>query len=79
MLHRLYNQSKVEILQTSTGRPIFEAESPDELALVNAAYSYDCCLINRSPNHTLISVPGQGVFEYEVLKVKYKNLFKNNF
>ncbi|XP_055601300.1 phospholipid-transporting ATPase VD isoform X2 [Uranotaenia lowii] len=53
----------------SDRRPIFEAESPDELALVNAAYSYDCCLINRSPNHVLVNVPGDGVVEYEILKV----------
>lgn len=53
----------------SDRRPIFEAESPDELALVNAAYSYDCCLINRSPNHVLVNVPGEGVVEYEVLKI----------
>uniref|UniRef100_A0A1Q3G1B8 Phospholipid-transporting ATPase n=1 Tax=Culex tarsalis TaxID=7177 RepID=A0A1Q3G1B8_CULTA len=53
----------------SDRRPIFEAESPDELALVNAAYSYDCCLINRSPNHVLVNVPGDGVIEYEVLKI----------
>ncbi|XP_055643308.1 phospholipid-transporting ATPase VD isoform X2 [Toxorhynchites rutilus septentrionalis] len=53
----------------SDRRPIFEAESPDELALVNAAYSYDCCLINRSPNHVLVNVPGDGVVEYEVLKI----------
>ncbi|XP_055381993.1 phospholipid-transporting ATPase VA isoform X2 [Condylostylus longicornis] len=51
------------------GRPIFEAESPDELALVNAAYSYDCCLLNRSPNHILVNVPGSGILEYEVLKI----------
>ncbi|XP_062707400.1 phospholipid-transporting ATPase VD isoform X2 [Aedes albopictus] len=53
----------------SDRRPIYEAESPDELALVNAAYSYDCCLINRSPNHVLVNVPGEGVVEYEVLKI----------
>ncbi|XP_050100213.1 phospholipid-transporting ATPase VA isoform X1 [Anopheles aquasalis] len=50
-------------------RPIYEAESPDELALVNAAFSYDCCLVNRSPNHVLVSVPREGVIEFEVLKV----------
>ncbi|GAB0089123.1 Phospholipid-transporting ATPase [Sergentomyia squamirostris] len=53
----------------SNGRPIFEAESPDELALVNAAFTYDCCLLNRSPNHVLISLPGTGVTEFEVLKI----------
>lgn len=55
--------------QSPLGRPIYEAESPDELALVNAAYAYGCCLINRSPNHTLVNVPGEGITEFEVLKV----------
>lgn len=50
-------------------RPIFEAESPDELALVNAAYSYDCCLVNRGPQHLVVSAFNRGVFEYEILKV----------
>ncbi|XP_059615046.1 phospholipid-transporting ATPase VB isoform X2 [Phlebotomus argentipes] len=53
----------------SNGRPIFEAESPDELALVNAAFTYDCGLINRSPNHVLANVPAAGVAEFDVLKV----------
>lgn len=50
-------------------RPIYEAESPDELALVNAAYSYDCCLVNRGPQHLVVSAFNRGVFEYEILKV----------
>lgn len=51
------------------GRPIYEAESPDELALVNAAFSYESCLVNRSPNHILVNTVGTGLVEYEVLKV----------
>lgn len=62
------NTSRPEISVTD-GRPIFEAESPDELALVNAAFSYDCCLLNRSPNHILVNTVDNGVCEYEVLKV----------
>lgn len=56
-------------ISISDGRPIFEAESPDELALVNAAFSYETCLINRSPNHILVNAIGRGQIEYEVLKV----------
>lgn len=37
--------------------------------MVNAAYSYDCCLINRSPNRLLVNVPNVGLVEYEVLKI----------
>lgn len=49
---------------------MYEAESPDELALVNAAYSYDCCLLNRSPNHILVSMPtAAATVEYEILKI----------
>ncbi|XP_001964882.3 phospholipid-transporting ATPase VA isoform X2 [Drosophila ananassae] len=58
------------IYRTADGRPLYEAESPDELALVNAAYSYDCCLLNRSPNHILVSMPTTGTpVEYEILKI----------
>lgn len=51
------------------GRPIYEAESPDELALVNAAFSYDTCLISRTPSHILVKAIGRGLIEYEVLKI----------
>ncbi|XP_055539760.1 phospholipid-transporting ATPase VD isoform X2 [Wyeomyia smithii] len=64
-----FQKSQSQGSTPSDRRPIFEAESPDELALVNAAYSYDCCLINRSPNHVLVNAPGEGVVEYEVLKI----------
>lgn len=37
--------------------------------MVNAAFSYDTCLINRSPNHILVNTIGHGLVEYEVLKV----------
>lgn len=57
------------VTPTADGRPLFEAESPDELALVNAAFSYDCCLVNRSPHHIIVNAFDQGPFEYEVLKV----------
>ncbi|EDW57650.1 phospholipid-transporting ATPase VD isoform X1 [Drosophila virilis] len=65
------NQTKTQtIYRTADGRPLYEAESPDELALVNAAYSYDCCLLNRSPNHILVSMPTAGAtVEYEILKI----------
>lgn len=68
-LFRLQSSPTINVTPSPDGRPIFEAESPDELALVNAAYSYDCCLVNRSPNHILVNVPGEGLEEYEILKV----------
>merc|ERR1719209_1696516 len=50
-------------------RPIYEAESPDELALVDAAYVYNCRLINRTPAVVTVSLPGEGVVQYQVLHV----------
>lgn len=50
-------------------KPIFEAESPDELALVGAAYSYNCKLRRRTPNAVMVSSPNEGVMEYELLQV----------
>ncbi|ALC38973.1 CG33298 [Drosophila busckii] len=65
------NPNKTQkIYRAADGRPLYEAESPDELALVNAAYSYECCLLNRSPNHILVSMPTAGAtVEYEILKI----------
>ena len=50
-------------------RPIYEAESPDELALVDAAFAYNCKLLKRSPTSVVVSLPGDGMLEYEVLHV----------
>lgn len=50
-------------------KPIYEAESPDELALVDAAYKYGCRLLRRSLHNILIFLPGYGLCEFEVLHV----------
>ncbi|KAJ4435962.1 hypothetical protein ANN_18585 [Periplaneta americana] len=50
-------------------KPIFEAESPDELALVDAAYSYNCRLVKRTPHFATVALPGEGVLEFEILQV----------
>jgi len=39
-------------------RPIYEAESPDELALVEAAYAYNCRLLQRTPKHLRVAMAG---------------------
>ncbi|ODN06541.1 putative phospholipid-transporting ATPase VD [Orchesella cincta] len=49
-------------------KPIYEAESPDELALVQAAYAYNCRLVQRTPQTIKVSVPGEGAVEYKVLQ-----------
>ncbi|KAG8248872.1 putative phospholipid-transporting ATPase VB [Homalodisca vitripennis] len=50
-------------------KPIYEAESPDELALVETAYCYNCRLTKRTPSTASVSLPGQGLLEYNILKI----------
>ena len=50
-------------------RPIYEGESPDELALVDAAYAYNCKLLRRSPTSAVVCLPTEGVLDFEVLHV----------
>ncbi|CAL1265829.1 unnamed protein product [Larinioides sclopetarius] len=49
--------------------PIYEAESPDEIALVDAAFSYNCRLLRRTPDTVVLSLPGEGLIEFRILHV----------
>ncbi|RZB54427.1 phospholipid-transporting ATPase VD, partial [Asbolus verrucosus] len=50
-------------------KPIFEAESPDELALVDAAYNYNCKLLKRTPLSVCVDYFDDGRMTYEILNV----------
>lgn len=50
-------------------KPIFEAESPDELALVDAAYTYNVKLLQRTPTTVTIELPEEGKLEYDILVI----------
>lgn len=50
-------------------KPIFEAESPDELALVDAAYNYGVRLLKRTPTMVSVDSPEVGKMEFEILNV----------
>lgn len=68
----LTDEQKAKLNRSTTlfdSKPIFEAESPDELALVDAAYSYNCRLLKRNPSSVIVDVPGEGILEYEILQV----------
>ena len=43
----------------ASGSSNFEAESPDELALVSAAHAYGCDLVARSPYNVKVHMPGR--------------------
>ncbi|CAG5132573.1 unnamed protein product, partial [Candidula unifasciata] len=48
----------------------YEAESPDELALVRAASTYGCKLINRNPTKVKVKLPDEmDEAEFEILKI----------
>ncbi|GAB1601815.1 probable phospholipid-transporting ATPase VB, partial [Argonauta hians] len=47
----------------------YEAESPDELALVRAAKNYGCRLIKRTKDYVNVFLPGQGEVSIKILHV----------
>ncbi|KAK2896579.1 hypothetical protein Q8A67_011067 [Cirrhinus molitorella] len=48
---------------------LYEAESPDEAALVQAAKAYGCTLMGRSPEQVLVDFPGTGPLSIPLLHV----------
>ncbi|XP_015275141.1 PREDICTED: probable phospholipid-transporting ATPase VA [Gekko japonicus] len=47
----------------------YEAESPDEAALVYAARAYDCALVGRLPDQVSIELPHLGRLNFELLHI----------
>ncbi|XP_053399263.1 phospholipid-transporting ATPase VA-like isoform X2 [Mercenaria mercenaria] len=56
-------------IRSDMSRTRYEAESPDELALVRAASTYNCCLKGRTANTVTVWLPGEGEVELKVLHV----------
>lgn len=48
---------------------VYEAESPDEAALVHAAKAYRCTLLGRSPERLLVELPGIGSLDVHLLHI----------
>ncbi|CAB1451863.1 unnamed protein product [Pleuronectes platessa] len=48
---------------------LYEAESPDEAALVHAARAYRCTLRGRSPESLLVDLPGIGSLAVQLLHI----------
>ena len=48
---------------------IYEAESPDELALVHAARAYGVRLIRRTAQSAIVLLPDKSTLTFEILKV----------
>lgn len=48
---------------------IYEAESPDELALVNAARAYDVKLVKRTARSAIVCLPDKSILTFEILHI----------
>uniref|UniRef100_A0A8C7W6U3 Phospholipid-transporting ATPase n=1 Tax=Oncorhynchus mykiss TaxID=8022 RepID=A0A8C7W6U3_ONCMY len=72
---RLFSRGKAaSILSIRPGEPradelIYEAESPDEAALVHAARAYRCTLQGRSLERLLVELPGMGSLAVRLLHI----------
>lgn len=56
-------------MESSGFLPYYEAESPDELALVKAASAYGVVLLRRSAEAIRIKLPDETVMDFEILHV----------
>lgn len=48
---------------------LYEAESPDEAALVHAAHAYRCTLRGRSADRLMVDLPGVGSLDVQLLHI----------
>jgi phospholipid-translocating ATPase len=55
--------------ERETQEMVYEAESPDEIALVNAAKAYGVTLKARTPDSLTVDVPGLTSVNYDILHV----------
>lgn len=62
-------ESVASSFRSDMSRTRYEAESPDELALVRAASTYNCCLKGRSAKTVTVWLPADGEVEFIVLHV----------
>ncbi|XP_014233010.1 probable phospholipid-transporting ATPase VD isoform X2 [Trichogramma pretiosum] len=65
----IIEENEKSLLDVSINPAIYEAESPDELALVHAARAYDVKLIKRTAQSAIISLPDKSRLTFEILKV----------
>lgn len=58
---------------------IYEAESPDELALVNAACAYNVKLLKRTSRNAIVSLPDKSILSFEILQVSLLSIINMMF
>ena len=62
-------QSERELSVDESCPKTYEAESPDEAALVKSAGIYGYKLLSRGPDSITIEIPGEGVVKYDLLHI----------
>ncbi|XP_028655873.1 phospholipid-transporting ATPase VA [Erpetoichthys calabaricus] len=68
--YSLSSQQKVYSIEgTEDGELRYEAESPDEAALVYAARAYKCALFGRLPDQVTVELPYLGKLNFELLHI----------
>ncbi|XP_072118834.1 phospholipid-transporting ATPase VA isoform X1 [Mobula birostris] len=60
-------QAESTIAEGKDGELRYEAESPDEAALVYAAKAYNCALVGRLPEQVTVELPHVGKLAFELL------------
>ena len=68
-IHQPKNDQIVDDIGIDSNGFIYEAESPDEAALVKAACRYGYRLISRSPDSVTVYVPSEGEVTFEILHI----------
>ena len=58
-----------DAVAASVDHVVYEAESPDEAALVKVADAYGFRLLSRCPESVTVFIPGEGKVTFEVLKI----------
>ncbi|XP_011494340.1 PREDICTED: probable phospholipid-transporting ATPase VA isoform X3 [Ceratosolen solmsi marchali] len=57
------------LMETQSTLEIYEAESPDELTLVQAARAYNVRLTRRTTKNVIVSLPDKSILTFEILKI----------
>ncbi|KAM9027938.1 phospholipid-transporting ATPase VD isoform 1-T2 [Ara ararauna] len=64
-----YNSATSSIELSPLPKLCYEAESPDEAALVHAARAYRCILQSRTPDQVTVDFPGLGSLKFQLLHI----------
>ncbi|XP_011494339.1 PREDICTED: probable phospholipid-transporting ATPase VA isoform X2 [Ceratosolen solmsi marchali] len=68
-LNSMSEKNVRSLMETQSTLEIYEAESPDELTLVQAARAYNVRLTRRTTKNVIVSLPDKSILTFEILKI----------